>query len=77
METNKVNDNKEYDLSAIEEFFNRTITPSELREELIELAFDYVQIADDGNVENVKDKMSIIYILCDVLKRTQELEQKE
>lgn len=77
METNKVNNNKKYDLSAIGELFKDCITPEELREELIELAFDYAQSVEEGATDLFKSHMSTIYILCNTLKDVTELEQKE
>lgn len=47
METNIRPAKKQYDLSAIGELFKDCITPEELREELIELAFDYAQFVED------------------------------
>lgn len=38
------------------------------REELIELAFDYVQCVDDGNINLFKSNMSTLYVLCSTLK---------
>ena len=60
MERNTIPAKKQYDLSAIDELFKHSITPEELREELIELAFDYVQYVDDGNTDFVKSNMSTI-----------------
>lgn len=55
MDTNtKSTDKKKYDLSAIDELFKDCITPEELREELIEIAFDYVHCVDDGNIDLFK-----------------------
>lgn len=69
MDTNtKSTDKKKYDLSAIDELFKDCITPEELREELIEIAFDYVQCVDDGNIDLFKSNMSTLYVLCSTLK---------
>ncbi len=69
MNTNtKSTDKKKYDLSAIDELFKDCITPEELREELIEIAFDYVHCVDDGNIDLFKSNMSTLYVLCSTLK---------
>ena len=64
----KSTDKKKYDLSAIDELFKDCITPEELREELIEIAFDYVHCVDDGNIDLFKSNMSTLYVLCSTLK---------
>lgn len=74
MERNTIPAKKQYDLSAIDELFKDYISPEELREELIELAFDYVQYVDDGNTDFVKSYMSTIYVLCCALQKVKELE---
>ena len=74
MERNTTPAKKQYDLSAIDELFKDCISPEELQEELIELAFDYVQYVDDGNTDFVKSNMSTIYVLCCALQKVKELE---
>ena len=74
MERNTIPAKKQYDLSAIDELFKDYISPEELREELIELAFDYVQYVDDGNTDFVKSNISTIYVLCCDLQKVKELE---
>ncbi|OUP35340.1 hypothetical protein B5F24_05045 [Bacteroides clarus] len=69
MERNITSAEVRYDLSPISELFKDCISPEELREELIELAFDYVQYVDDGKIDYFKSKMSALYILCDALKK--------
>jgi hypothetical protein len=68
MERNTTPAKKQYDLSAIDELFKDCISPEELREELIELAFDYMQYIDDGKIDYFKSKMSALHILCNALK---------
>lgn len=68
MERNTTPAKKQYDLSAIDELFKDCISPEELREELIELAFDYMQYIDDGKIDYFKSKMSTLYILYNALK---------
>lgn len=68
MERNTTPAKKQYDLSAIDELFKDCISLEELREELIELAFDYMQYIDDGKIDYFKSKMSALYILCNALK---------
>ncbi|RGR25281.1 hypothetical protein DWY58_18335 [Bacteroides stercoris] len=68
MERNITSAEVRYDLSPISELFKDCISPEELREELIELAFDYMQYIDDGKIDYFKSKMSALYILCDALK---------
>ncbi len=74
MERNTIPAKKQYDLSAIDELFKDCISPEELREELIELAFDYVQYVDDGNTDLFKNNMSTIYILYRALEGVKELD---
>ena len=74
MERNTTPAKKKYDLSAIDELFKDCISPEELREELIELAFDYVQYVDDGNTDFVKSNMSTLYVLYKALEDVKELE---
>ena len=68
MERNITSAEVRYDLSPISELFKDCISPEELREELIELAFDYMQYIDDGKIDYFKSKMSALYTLCDALK---------
>lgn len=68
MERNITSAEVRYDLSPISELFKDCISPEELREKLIELAFDYMQYIDDGKIDYFKSKMSALYILCDALK---------
>lgn len=74
MEGNTIPAKKQYDLSAIEDLFKHSISPEELREELIELAFDYVQCVDDGNTDFFKFNMSTLYVLCSALQRVKKLD---
>lgn len=74
METNIRPAKKQYDLSAIDELFKNCITPAELREELIELAFDYAQFVEDGATDLFKNHMSILYVLCNTLQDVRELD---
>ncbi len=74
MEKNTRPAKKQYDLSAIDDLFKHSISPEELREELIGLAFDYVQCVDDGNTDFVKSNMGTIYVLCCALQKVKELE---
>lgn len=73
METNIRLAKKQYDLSAIGELFKDCITPEELREELIELAFDYAQFVEDGATDLFKNHMSTLYVLCNTLQDVREL----
>lgn len=66
METNK--DIKQYDFTKLNEFFNHFITPEQLREELVELAFDYASKVEDGESELFKSNISTIYIIYSELK---------
>jgi hypothetical protein len=74
METNIRLAKKQYDLSAIGELFKDCITPEELREELIELAFDYAQFVEDGATDLFKNHMSTLYVLCNTLQDVRELD---
>lgn len=74
METNIRPAKKQYDLSAIGELFKDCITPEELREELIELAFDYAQFVEDGATDLFKNHMSTLYVLCNTLQDVRELD---
>lgn len=74
METNIRPAKKQYDLSAIGELFKNCITPEELREELIELAFDYAQFVEDGATDLFKNHMSTLYVLCNTLQDVRELD---
>jgi hypothetical protein len=68
MERNITSAEVRYDLSPINELFKEFMTPGQLRDELIELAFDYVQYIDDGKINCIKSSMSTLYILCDALR---------
>lgn len=74
METNI---KKQYDLSAIEDLFKHSISPEELREQLIELAFDYAQFVEDGATDLFKSHMSTLYVLCNTLQDVKELDAQE
>lgn len=74
METNIRPAKKQYDLSAIGELFKDCITPEELREELIELAFDYAQFVEDGATDLFKNHMSTLCMLCNTLQDVRELD---
>lgn len=54
MERNTIPAKKQYDLSAIDELFKDCISPEELREELIELVFDYAQYVEEGSTDCLK-----------------------
>lgn len=73
METNI---KKQYDISAIEDLFKSSITPEQLREELIELAFDYAQSVEDC-ADLFKRNMGTIYILYKTLQDVKELGTQE
>lgn len=74
MERNTIPAKKQYDLSAIDELFKDCISPEELREELIELAFDYAQYVEEGSTDLFKNNMSTIYILYRALEGVKELD---
>lgn len=74
METNIRTAKKQYDLSAIGELFKDCITPEQLREELIELVFDYAQSVEDGATDLFKSHMSTLYVLCNILQDVKELD---
>ena len=74
METNIRTAKKQYDLSAIGELFKDCITPEQLREELIELVFDYAQSVEDGATDLFKSHMSTLYVLCNTLQDVKELD---
>lgn len=74
MERNTIPAKKQYDLSAIDELFKHSITPEELRGELIELVFDYAQYVEEGSTDLFKNNMSTIYILYRALEGVKELD---
>lgn len=74
MERNTIPAKKQYDVSAMGEFFRDIIAPEELRKELVELAFDYAQYVDEGSTDLFKNNMSTIYILYRALEDVKELE---
>lgn len=74
MERNTIPAKKQYDLSAIDELFKDCISPEELREELIELVFDYAQYVEEGSTDLFKNNMSTIYILYRELEGVKELD---
>lgn len=74
MERNTILAKKQYDVSAMGEFFRDIIAPEELRKELVELAFDYAQYVDEDNTDLFKNNMSTIYILYRALEDVKELE---
>lgn len=74
MERNTIPAKKQYDISAMGEFFRDIIAPEELRKELVELAFDYAQYIDEGSTDLFKNNMSTIYILYRALEGVKELE---
>ena len=74
MERNTIPAKKQYDVSAMGEFFRDIIAPEELRKELVELAIDYAQYVDEGSTDLFKNNMSTIYILYRALEDVKELE---
>lgn len=74
MERNITSAEVRYDLSPISELFKDCISPEELREELIELVFDYAQYVEEGSTDLFKNNMSIIYILYRALEGVKELD---
>lgn len=76
-ETNIRTAKKQYDLSAIGELFKDCITPEQLREELIELAFDYAQSVEEGATDLFKRHMGTLYVLCNALQDVKELDAQE
>lgn len=62
MERNTIPAKKQYDLSAIDELFKHSITPEELRGELIELVFDYAQYVEEGATDLFKCHMGTLYV---------------
>lgn len=74
MERNTTPAKKKYDLSAIDELFKHSITPEELRGELIELVFDYAQYVGEGATDLFKCHMGTLYVLYKALEDVKELE---
>lgn len=74
MERNITPAKKKYDLSAIDELFKDCISPEELREELIELVFDYAQYVEEGATDLFKCHMGTLYVLYKALEDVKELE---
>ena len=60
-------ENKQYDFTSLNKFFNEMETPKQLVEELTQLAFNYAMLVDEDNVESFKDDISTIYVLRDAL----------
>lgn len=60
-------ENKQYDFTSLNKFFNKMETPKQLVEELTQLAFNYAMLVDEDNVESFKDDISTIYVLRDAL----------
>lgn len=60
-------ENKQYDFTSLNKFFNEMETPKQLVEELTQLAFNYAMLVDESNVESFKDDISTIYVLRDAL----------
>lgn len=67
---------EKYNLSPISELFNEFITPEQLREELIEIAFDYAQYLQDEKTDFFK-KNSTLYMLCNALWEVIEAENSK
>lgn len=74
MERNTTPAKKQYDLSAIDELFKHSITPEELRGELIELVFDYAQCVEEGATDLFKCHIGTLYVLYKALEDVKELE---
>lgn len=74
MERNTIPAKKQYDISAMGEFFRDIIAPEELRKELVELAFDYAQYVEEGATDLFKSHMSTLYVLYNALQNVKELE---
>lgn len=74
MERNTTPAKKQYDLSAIDELFKHSITPEELRGELIELVSDYAQYVEEGATDLFKCHIGTLYVLYKALEDVKELE---
>ena len=74
MERNTIPAKKQYDVSAMGEFFRDIITPEELRKELVDLAFDYAQYVEEGATDLFKCHMGTLYVLYKALEDVKELE---
>lgn len=69
METNR----KKYDLSSFDELFSRCIEPQQLKDEIMELVFNYASKVNDYEIAGFKNDMSTLYIIYDAVKAVKEI----
>ena len=74
MELNKSNQ-KEYDLSSIQELFNEMESPRQLADDLAQLILNYASLVTEDNIEVFKNDLSTISVLRDALIKVNILPQ--
>lgn len=63
---------KEYDFTSFNEFINKVINPSEMREQLTDLVFNYSWCINEETVDRFKDDIATIYMLLGEFKKLAE-----
>ena len=63
---------KEYDFTSFNEFINKVINPSEMCEQLTDLAFNYSWCINEETVDRFKDDIATIYMLLGEFKKLAE-----
>lgn len=63
---------KEYDFTSFNEFINKVINPSEMREQLTDLVFNYSWCINEETVDRFKDDIATIYMSLGEFKKLAE-----
>lgn len=63
---------KQYDFTSFNEFINKVINPSEMREQLTDLVFNYSWCINEETVDRFKDDIATIYMLLGEFKKLAE-----
>nr|DAT68578.1 MAG TPA: histidine phosphotransfer protein 2 from signaling, helical fold, signaling [Caudoviricetes sp.] len=62
-----------FDLSGLDDFFSKVITPDELCESLIDLLFNYSMTMNEERSETFKDDVGTIYLLYSELRKLKSI----
>lgn len=64
--------NIKYDFTSLNEFLNEFISPSELLDDLTEIAFNYALSHDENQTSVFKHDIDTMYILIQEIKKLRE-----
>lgn len=63
-----------YDFSSLNEFLNTFETPSDILDDLAELALNYASMVNECNLETFKNDIGTIYVIYQEFKKLKQQE---